>query len=519
MRALIFISFLFMSIIVSAQNGSGTIKIRKTDQIIIGKTLNLHDLRTRECGTIFFEDEENCTVNFTYATKDLQPLRVFLNSKVNSKKIECEYQLISDTSFIIKAEEYLDTCYYKFINKSNNIVRFFNTPQGLFDNNNYAFFFGFDSIVYSQSYLRSLTDFKFTDSLSKIDSIYKNVRDEDKRAELNALYKKRIEAYKKSINYSFFAGKHIMSGNKIVLINKETHTPFATLFLQKKGDYYSLFSYNDYEKSYPLISSYTHKSYGEITFNYEKCYVQYRKPITDNSQEIIKGDIYNCDTLNVNYPIGEKIYAYHGLDSFPIENTKYFEYAKIKGRIGGYYNTYLESLNGNKIKTDPLFFMAKNAISVSDKALKDTIENWDYKIQNNIFFLFNDTDTLIDEMKNGFDNFKFSYHNNEPYVFGAYYNKDKRSGANEFVLLFSNNTGVKYTTEENDYKNARNSILQDELIPDESIKYSYFKYSATQEYLWIEYENGNYEEYKFFNFHKAIRLGNGKRTKNYYLVN
>ena len=361
MKQTLAILLLFMSLMSYAQLKSGTIKIRKVDNSIIGKTLSLYDLRTRECGTITFEDEESCIVNFIYKKEELQPLRVFLNSKFSSKKIACDYKLISDTSFILKTDKYQDTCFYNFINETNNLVRFFHTPQGVFDNNNYAFFYGFDSVVYSQSYLQSLLDFKFTDSLSKLDSVYKNVRDQDQRAQLNSEYKEMIEDYKQSINYSFFAGKYKLNRNRITLINKETFSSFTTLFMQKKGDNFILFSHNNYEITFPLISTYTHKTYGEITFNYEKCYITYRKPIADNSRQIIKGDIFKIDTLNINYPLGEKIYVYQDADSFAIENTKYFEFAKIKGIVGGFYEANIESLNGNKISINPIFFTAKKS--------------------------------------------------------------------------------------------------------------------------------------------------------------
>lgn len=519
MKTILSIFLFCMPILFSAQIGNGKIKIRKTDQSIIGKTLSLYDLRTRECGTIFFEDEEICKVKFKYEKEDLKNIRVFLNSQANTKTIECDYELITDSSFIIKSEDYQDTCFYNFINENNNLVRFYNTPQGTFDKGSYAFFYGFDSVVYSQSYLRSLSDFKFTDSLSKLDSVYKNLVNEEERKKMNEEYKKQIEAYKQAINFSFFAGKHRMNGNQITLINKETYSPFATLFMKKKGDEFVLFSHNKFEDTYPLISTYTHKTYGDITFNYENCYIQYRKPITDKSKEIIKGDVFKTDTLVMNYPLGENKYAYQDADSFAIENTKYFEFAKIKGIVGGFYEASIESLNGNKLATNPLFFTAKKAISVSDINLKDTLQNWNYTIRNDIFFLYNKEDTLIDEMKNGLANFRFTYKNNEPYVFGAYHKKDTKSGDNEFILLFSNKTGVKYTTNKFDYKTARESIENDELIELPGVKYEYFKYNSTAEYLWIEYQNGNYEECKFFNYNKAIRTGKGRKINNYYLVN
>lgn len=508
-----------MSVISAAQIGNGKIKIRKTDQSIIGNTLSLFDLRTQECGTITFEDEKTCEVNFIYEKEGLKNIRVFLNSLASSKKISCEYELISDSSFVISNEDYQDTCFYKFINKNSNLVQFNNTPQGIFEKGSYAFFYGFDSVVYSQSYLKSLTDFNFTDSLLQLDSVYKNVRNEEDRERLNAEYKQKIKDYKQTINFSFFTGKYVLNGSQISLIHQETQSPFATLFTKKEGDFFSLFSHHKFENNYPLISSYTHKTYGDITFDYEKCYIQYRKPITDNSRQIIKGDVFKTDTLNMNYPLGETIYAHEGIDSFEIENTKYFEFAKIKGIVGGFYSASIESQNGNRMPISPLFFTAQKAISVSDKTLTDTIGDWDYKIQNGIFYLYNETDTLIDEMKNGLDNFRFTYRNNEPFVFGAFHKKDKKTGENEFVLLFSNNTGVKYSSTNFDYKTARKSIENDQLIEIPGVKYNYFKYTATSEYLWIEYQNGNYEECKFFNYNKAIRSGKGKKTKNYYLLN
>ena len=93
--------------------------------------------------------------------------------------------------FVISKDEFRDTCYYTFNNDSSNMVSFYSLPQGLFDKNGYAFFFGFDSVVYSQTYLRSLADFKFTDSISKLDSIYKNVVDPEQRKKLNENFKKR----------------------------------------------------------------------------------------------------------------------------------------------------------------------------------------------------------------------------------------------------------------------------------------------------------------------------------------
>ena len=512
---------LLITLLLGVTNGfgqvpKGTITIRKTDKNILGKTLSLFDLRTQECGTIKFE-KDKCTVHFKYKPEELKNIRVFLNSNSTSKKIICQYELISDTTFVISKDEFRDTCYYTFNNDSSNMVSFYSLPQGLFDKNGYAFFFGFDSVVYSQTYLRSLADFKFTDSISKLDSIYKNVVDPEQRKKLNENFKKRIEEYKASINYSYFAGKYELIDKRINLLNNnDTH--FASLFLKKKGDFYSLFTHCKFDFNYPLISMYTHRKYGNVIFNYDKAYLYFYLPYSSGLNPQSNPGIYHIDTVDVNYPIGSMPYLYLQTDTFRAMSSDYFDFMKYKGIIGGYYECYLVSLNGLKIPTDPMFFGVKEAISVKNKTLKDSLETWNYRVINNYFSVYNESDTLIDEMKNGFESFRFTYKNNQPYVFGAYHRKNKETKQSEFIVLFANNKGVKITSKEFDYKYVRQAVLESQIDEKESFEYEYFIYSATEENLWIEYQNGSYEEWEFFNYNKAIRLTKGKKTDGFYLI-
>ncbi|MDG1175194.1 MAG: hypothetical protein P8N07_05285, partial [Flavobacteriales bacterium] len=157
-------------------------------------------------------------------------------------------------------------------------------------------------------------------------------------------------------------------------------------------------------------------------------------------------------------------------------------------------------------------------ISVKNKTLKDSLETWNYRVINNYFSVYNESDTLIDEMKNGFESFRFTYKNNQPYVFGAYHRKNKETKQSEFIVLFANNKGVKITSKEFDYKYVRQAVLESQIDEKESFEYEYFIYSATEENLWIEYQNGSYEEWEFFNYNKAIRLTKGKKTDGFYLI-
>lgn len=498
-----------------SQIPKGTIKVRKTDENILGKTLTLFDLRTRECGTILFE-KETCTINFQYPPEELKNIRVFLNSNAIRKTIICTYELISDSTFVVTKDNFSDTCTYQFINETNNLVRFHNLPQGVFDNNGYTFFYGFDSVVYSQTFLRSLADFQFTDSVSKLDSIYKNVRNEEEREKLNENFKKRVNQYKESINYSYFAGKYELQNKQIRLLNPDD-TYFATLFLQKKGDFYSVFTHSRFDFNYPLISLYTHRTYGNVVFNYNQAYVKFNLPFSSGLNPQSNPDIQVIDTLNINYPLGSAPYLYSETDTFQPLNTDYFDFMKYKGVIGGYYECYLVSLNGLKIPTDPMFFGIKKAVSVTNRTLKDTVEHWKYSISNELLFVYNEQDTLIDEMKNGFESFRFTYKNNQPFVFGAYHRKNKETKQSEFVVLFANNKGVIIKSSEFDYRHAKQAVFESSISEKESVEYEYFRYSATEDNLWIDYETGNYEEWEFYNYNKAIRLS-GKKTEGFYLV-
>jgi len=128
--------------------------------------------------------------------------------------------------------------------------------------------------------------------------------------------------------------------------------------------------------------------------------------------------------------------------------------------------------------------------------------------------LYNNKDTLVDEMKNGYESFSFTYNNNEPYVFGAYHFKTPKIKEHHFLILFPNPTGIKYTTTNFDYKTARESVFKGKIKLPKEVKRIKFTYSSTSEFLWIEDEKGNYERLDFFNSNKGIR--NSK--KRYYLL-
>ncbi|MGB1039869.1 MAG: hypothetical protein ACPGVD_03275, partial [Flavobacteriales bacterium] len=307
-------------------------------------------------------------------------------------------------------------------------------------------------------------------------------------------------------------------GKKINLLNSNNQ-PFGALFFQKKDGFYNLFTHSKFDVSYPVVSQYTHRVYGRVILKYDSAIIKYQNPNRKIQDGLIHDYAISKDTFLVNQPLASNLYFYKELDTLYLKHSVMSETVKFKDIIGGYYPAYLQSLNGNKLVQHSLFFTGKKAVSTSSPAVKDTFATWKYSIQDGVFFLYNEKDTLIDEMKNGFESFRFTYRNNQPYVFGAYQRRIKRTKENEFILLFANNKGVKLTCSKNEYKYARESIKTSGLIEKEGINYEYFKYSATDEFIWLEYQNGTLEEMKFFNYNKALRIGKGKNLKNYYLVN
>ena len=60
-------------------------------------------------------------------------------------------------------------------------------------------------------------------------------------------------------------------------------------------------------------------------------------------------NILKRDTFLVNQPLGENLYLYKGEDTLRVTNSVFLDMIKFKGKIGGYYPFYFQSINGNKL--------------------------------------------------------------------------------------------------------------------------------------------------------------------------
>ena len=401
-----------------SQVKNGRIKVRKSRINIVGKTLFLYDLRTKECGNIFFETKEKCVVNFRLDSSEVSYLKLIPFDIPETEKLACTYSILTDTSLELKYKKFTDTCTFEFLSKENNYVKLKNTPYGIFEGNNFAVFYHFDKLIYSQSYKQSFADIRFTDSISKIDTVYNFIRNKKAQEEFKKAFDERLKSYKTRIKSQFFKGNFEIIGNKI-LLSKNDNPAFASLYFVRNSNKSALFSNYHFEKSYPLISEYTHIEFGGIKFSYDKCYLSYYDPKSKiDRQKLELPSSFRLDTFSVNYlKIGNPI-IFSEADSFLIKNTKFLGNVKIKDIVSGYYDTYILSLNGNKIFYNSLYFYMNNAVEMKNKEIVLPQKTWRYSVKNNILFLYNEKDTLIDEMKNSSQGFCFTYHNNEPYVLG-----------------------------------------------------------------------------------------------------
>lgn len=128
--------------------------------------------------------------------------------------------------------------------------------------------------------------------------------------------------------------------------------------------------------------------------------------------------------------------------------------------------------------------------------------------------MFNEKDTLIDELKNAWESFSFTYKNNDPLIFGIYHLKERKNKHN-FLVLFENNEGIKYTSKSFDYQEVR-KIYNTKNTTNKN--YEKFNFTVSKEYIWLTFENGTYKKLAFFNHNKAIREQTKEQTLNYYLI-
>lgn len=504
--------FFFFSLVGYTQSGKITVRKNSTD--LLGKTLTLNDLRGAKAGKINFTTKKKAIVQLEIELKNPVIKTNFGELVPKTEKLNCSYSIVNDSLLILTHNNYTDTCFYKYINENNNIVQLQNTLHGIITEEDFAICYHFDSILYSQTYNKSLSDAKFTFNI-EIDSIYKNVSDEKLKQDLLENLKKDIENYTNNISFDYFKGEYSLNKNLISLLYNKTC--FGNIYLKKEDFVYKIISYQKLSGSKPLTSFYTHNNYGSLIINYNKAIIQYLSPITNRYGIQPQRDIIKTDTFNINQLNASSILLFNQTDTLNLWQNNNFTNARINNALGGFYQTHFKALNGNKIPNKKLLFTAKEAIEVNNNYTITSNTRWEYKITDSALYLFNETDTLVDELKNSWESFSFTYRNNEPFVFGTYHYKTI-DNKHEFLILFSNNTGVKFTRDEFEYKEARDLLKADNYEKLNDTYYKKFSFSASKEYLWLNFNDGKYQKLSFFNYNKALREQTKEQTNNYYLI-
>jgi hypothetical protein len=492
---------------------SGIITVRKTGSSILNKTLQLNDMRGAQAGIIYFKNNDECIVTLEIEIKNSVIQFYFKNKIPEKEKLNCSYSIINDTLLVLKYKNYSDTCYYSYTSDSNNIVQLKNTLHGVITRSDFAICYHFDSILYSQTFNKAQSDSKFTDNIN-IDSIYRNVKDKKLKRELENTLQAEIKQYKNSIWCNIYKGKYSINKNYMKLYKNNIN--FANINIIKNKSEITIKSPFVLDGYRPLISKYTHNNYGTLSLVYDTATLLYFDPKYNPKKDLRQTYLIE-EGFKVKHISSNKAIIFNNKDTFDIWQNAHYTSVRIKNIIGGTYQTHLKSLNGNTLPFKKMIFTAKNAFELKND--NNLLENkkWNYKVTDSALIIFNQTDTLIDELKNSWESFSYTYKNNEPLLFGIYHhkvNKDKHL----FIILLDNKTGVKYTSSSFNYKKAREiykTKIANNLNPE---KYQKFSFSVSKQHLWLDFEDGKYQKLSLFNYGKALREINHEVIDNYYLI-
>jgi hypothetical protein len=492
---------------------SGKITVRKAEKSLLNKTLQLNDMRGAPAGLIYFKNKEECTVTLKIEIKN-SVIQCYFKNKIPAKeKLNCSYSIINDTILLLKHKNYSDTCYYNYTSDSNNLVQLKNTLHGVITRSDFAICYHFDSILYSQTFNKSQNDSKFTDNID-IDSIYQNVKDKKLKRELENTLQEEITQYKNSIRFNYFKGKYKVDQNSLKLYSNNINFASVKKTIDKKGiNIYSTFLIDG---SKPLVSQYTHNNYGTLNLDYDSATLLYFDP-KYNPKKDLRQTYRIEEGFKVKHISSNKAIIFNNKDTFDIWQNENYSAVRIENSIGGFYRTHLKSLNNNTLPFKKMIFTAKNAFEINNEYDLLKTKKWNYKITDSALFVFNQTDTLIDELKNSWKSFSFTYKNNEPLLFGIYHHKINMN-KHQFIILFNDKTGVKYKSSSFNYKKAREIYNTHNTNSLSSKKYRKFNFSASKDYLWLDFEDGKYQKLSFFNYNKALREINNEVVENYYLI-
>lgn len=325
---------------------SGKIIVRKTENTLIGKTLNLNDLRGIDAGVIYFKSDSVCKVTLEIDFKNSILKAEFENIIPNKQEVNCTYSIINDSLLLLKNNNYQDTCYYKYINNSLNTAQLKNTLHGIIEAD-FTICFHLDSILYSQSYNQNQSDFRFTNNI-EIDSIYKNILNKKLKKELENKLVQEIENYKSNLSYNYFKGRYCINKNTLVLYSNNKQ--FTKLNLLRNQFLTTISSPYLIDGNKPLTSIYSHNNYGDIQFNYDKAIINFLIPQTSRE----KNDFYiqqtiKKDTFNIIYSSANEAILIKNNDSLYLWQNSNYNVVRIKNTVGGYYQTQLKSLNNNTL--------------------------------------------------------------------------------------------------------------------------------------------------------------------------
>lgn len=476
-----------------------TIQVRKSKGTLVGRELSFVDLRGVPSGSITFLSEDSCQVDFEMTISKSKIADYFLKRiNINTKHF-ANYYTLTDTSLVFYTDNFVDTCFFNLNQKKLSFNRLL---YGEIKEKDYAIFYYFNQMIYSESAKKVFNTQAFADTvdfIGKFDSI-QDVRERRKQIKK---FKNALKEFNENLTITDYSGSYALNQNKVTLLNAQ-NKDFASLILQKDSTSYKLYSTNNFFLSGQINSRDKRGYVGDLIVEGDSASIDFAALLPKNIIEKLPSEA----KTKVNYDV-----FHHSLLKLVLTNTLGDTITLTKDPLvnrqylGGVYPSVYESLNGNTKSGENFYFLQKQAFKY-DQTKKAMVEGFDYLIKDQNLILKGENNTLVDELNpNKTTYLNITQKNGSPLFWGLYRYRDYDKDENTYLLFFSNNTGAKVITSKNELKNMR-KYLDDELIPelvDTTSSITFFDFDVNKEEVILRLDSGKEETYQFYNLWKGLK--------------
>lgn len=467
----------------------------------MGKTLSFVDLRDVPSGKITFLSEDSCQVDFQMTISKSKIADYFLNRINSNTKHFANYYVINDSALVFYRDDFVDTCHFS-LETDKEKLKFKRLLYGEVPEKEYAIFYYFNQIIYSESAKRVFNTQAFADTVDFIGK-FDSIQDVKERKSQIKKFKKELKEFNKNLVVTDYTGNYTLEGNVVTLLNAQDKD-FARLILQKDSTSYKLYSSNNFFLNGQINSRDKRGFVGDLDVKGDSATIDYSrllpkaiiKKLPTEAKTIVNYDVFHHSLLKLvlTNTSGDTLI----LTKDPLVNRQY---------LGGVYSSVYESLNGNTRNGDNFYFFHNKAYQYN-QSQKEIVESFDYTITDESLLLKSEKSILTDELDPNKTTFlNITQKNGSPLFWGLYRYRDYGNDENTYLLFFSNKSGAKVTTSKNLLKKMRRHLEYDELpqITDINTSVEAFNFQLNKEQIELIFTNNTKEIYQFYNLWKGLK--------------